>query len=47
MLLKIAIAIIVIAVIIGFIHNHKRSKAINDNGIEVDSAACRRSRNTS
>jgi len=41
MLLKIAIAVIVVVIIIGFIYNYKRSKAINERGIEVDAVVSR------
>lgn len=41
MLLKIGIAVVVVIIIIGFIYNYKRSKAINDNGIEVDAVVSR------
>lgn len=37
----IAIAIIVVAAAIGFVFNYKRSKAINENGIEVDAVVSR------
>ena len=36
MTMYIVIGVIVIAVIVGFVFNYKRSKAINENGIETD-----------
>ena len=41
MLTYIIIAAIVIAVAVGFVFNYKRSKAINENGIEVDAVVSR------
>lgn len=41
MLVKIAIAVVVIAVIAGFVYNYRRSKAINENGIETDAVLSR------
>ena len=41
MLTYIIIAVIVIAVAVGFIFNYKRSKAINENGVEVDAVVSR------
>ena len=35
------IAIIVIVVVVGFVFNYKRSKAINEKGIEVDAVVSR------
>ena len=35
------IAIIVVAVVIGFIYNYKRNKEINERGIEVDAVVSR------
>ena len=41
MLLKVLIGVIVIIVIAGFSFNYKRSKAINEKGIEVDAVVSR------
>ena len=41
MYLYIGIAIVVIAVIVGIVFNYKRSKAINENGIETDAVVSR------
>ena len=41
MLVVIIIAVIVVAVIAGFVFNYKRSKAINENGIETDAVVSR------
>lgn len=40
-MLYVVIGVIVLAVIIGFIYNYKRSKAINEKGIEVDAVLSR------
>lgn len=40
-MLYIGIAVVVIIIIIGFIYNYKRSKAINERGIEVDAVLSR------
>ena len=36
-----AIAVVVIAIVIGFIYNYRRSKAINEKGIETDAVVSR------
>lgn len=41
MTMYIVIGVIVIAVIVGFVFNYKRSKAINENGIETDAVVSR------
>ena len=41
MYLYIGIAVVVIAVIVGIVFNYKRSKAINENGIETDAVVSR------
>ena len=41
MLFYIAVGVVIAAVIIGVIFNFKRSKAINENGIEVDAVVSR------
>ena len=41
MLVKIAIAVFAVAVVIGFIYNYKRSKAISERGIETDAVLSR------
>lgn len=41
MLFKIIIAVVIIVVIAGFIYNYKRSKAINERGIETDAVLSR------
>ena len=41
MTMYIVIGVIVIAVIVGFVFNYKRSKAINENGIETDADVSR------
>lgn len=40
-MLYVVIGVIVLVVIIGFIYNYKRSKAINEKGIEVDAVLSR------
>lgn len=40
-MLYVVIGVIAVAVIIGFIFNYKRSKAINERGIEVDAVVSR------
>ena len=40
-MLYVVIGVIVLVVIIGFIYNYKRSKAINERGIEVDAVLSR------
>ena len=40
-MLYVGIAVVVIIIIIGFIYNYKRSKAINERGIEVDAVVSR------
>ncbi|MBQ8954371.1 MAG: DUF3592 domain-containing protein [Clostridia bacterium] len=37
----IGIGVVVVAVVIGFVFNYKRSKAINENGIEADAVVSR------
>lgn len=41
MLFKAAIAIVVIAVIVAFVFNYRRSKAINEKGVEADAVVSR------
>lgn len=41
MLFYIGVAAVVIIVVIGFVFNYKRSKAINENGIETDAVVSR------
>ena len=41
MLVTIIIAVIAVAVIAGFVFSYKRSKAINENGIEMDAVVSR------
>ena len=41
MLTAIIIAVIVVAVIAGFVFNYKRSKAINERGVETDAVVSR------
>ena len=40
-MLYVVIGVIVLVVIIGFIYNYKRNKAINEKGIEVDAVLSR------